>query len=293
MQNSRNLWPVTVSSRMIVESHARNRPCLDHDRQQTILTGLRRRVYHPPVHSSNLGTDSSLDSEGISPFSGQPDVIAYVATVQPKPGIFIDEISYLLVLCTPTSVLLIGVSVSPVIGQDGKAHEEIRMYATDMSVSTDVEMTSVVGTADGRMFMCGSQDGCLYELRYQEKGGWSGKRVHVINHSIGGVQTLLLKLMGKSDGAQVLMTYFGRVDPRIDRVTSVVVDKKRHVLYTLSSSSAISVYRTSGDKAVQHLQTLSNVYITMWTAAERIASAARRHMDSKIHLNGRCGFLHH
>jgi nuclear pore complex protein Nup155 len=97
-------------------------------------------------------------------------------------------------------------------------------------------------------------------LHYQEKEGWFGKRVHVINRSIGGVQTLFPKLMEKSDGAQVLVTYFGRVDPRIDRVTSVVVDKKRHVLYTLSSSSTISVYRKSGDKAVQHLQVLSNVY---------------------------------
>jgi len=163
--------------------------------------GLRRRVCHPPLRSSNLGTDSSLNSEEISSFSDQPDVITYVATVQPKPGVFIDEISHLLVLCTPISVLLIGVSVSPVTGRDGRVHKEIKMYATDMSVSTDVEMTSVVGTADGRIFMCGSQDGCLYELHYQEKEGWFGKRVQLINHSVGGVQTLFPKLMGKSDGA--------------------------------------------------------------------------------------------
>jgi nuclear pore complex protein Nup155 len=222
--------------------------------------GLRRRVCHPPLRSSNLGTDFSFDSEEISSFSGQPDVIAYVATVQPKPGIFIDEISHLLVLCTPTSVLLIGVSVSPVTGQDGGAHKEIRMYATDMSASTDVEMTSVVDTADRRIFMCDSQVGCLYELHYQGKEGWFGKRVQATNNSIGGVQTLFPKLMRKSDGAQVLVTYFGRADPRIDHVTSVVVDKKRHVLYTLSSSSTISAHRKSGDKAVQHLQTPSNVY---------------------------------
>ena len=34
----------------------------------------------------------------------------------------------------------------------------------------------------------------------------------------------------------------------------------RNVFYTLSSTSIISVYRTNGDKAVQHLQTLSNIY---------------------------------
>ena len=150
---------------------------------------------------SNIRTDPP-NSEEISSFSDQPDVITHVATAQPKPGVFIDEISRLLVLCTPISVLLIGVSVSPVTGQDGRVHKEIKMYATDMSVSTDVEMTSVVGTPDGRIFMCGSQDGCLYELHYQEKEGWFGKRVQLINHSVGGVQTLFPKLMGRSDGAQ-------------------------------------------------------------------------------------------
>lgn len=108
---------------------------------------------------------------------------------------------------------MIGVSVSPVTGQDGRVHKDIKMYATDMSVSTDVEMTSVAGTPDGRIFMCGSQDGCLYELHYQEKEGWFGKRVQLINHSVGGVQTFFPKLMGKSDGAQVLMILFGRIDP--------------------------------------------------------------------------------
>ena len=217
-------------------------------------------MHHQPLYSSDLGINSCPHREEISSFSDQPDVITYVATVQPKSGVFIDEISQLLVLCTPISVLLIGVSVSPVTGQDGRAHREVKMYATDMSVSTDVEMTSVVGTADGRIFMCGSQDGCLYELHYQEKEGWFGKRVQLINHSVGGVQTLFPKLLGKSDGARTRMTYFSKVDPLIDRVTSVVVDKKRNVFYTLSSNSTISVYRTNGDKAVQHLQTLSNVY---------------------------------
>ena len=41
--------------------------------------------------------------------------------------------------------------------------------------------------------MCGSQDGCLYELHYQEKEGWFGKRVQLINYSVGGVQTIFQK----------------------------------------------------------------------------------------------------
>lgn len=52
-------------------------------------------------------------------------------------------------------------------------------------------MSSVIGTPDGRIFMCGSQDGNLYELHYQENESWFGKRVQLVNHSVGGVQSLL------------------------------------------------------------------------------------------------------
>jgi nuclear pore complex protein Nup155 len=59
-------------------------------------------------------------------------------------------------------------------------------------------MTSVVGSKDGRIFMCGSQDGNLYELHYQENESWFGKRVQLINHSVGGVQSLLPRFASSS-----------------------------------------------------------------------------------------------
>ena len=65
-----------------------------------------------------------------------------------------------------------------------------------MTVPTDIEMTSVIGTDDGRIFMCGSQDGNLYEFHYQENESWFGKRVQLINHSVGGMQSLFPKFVG-------------------------------------------------------------------------------------------------
>lgn len=76
-------------------------------------------------------------------------------------------------------------------GPDNRFRKEIQFYATDRNVPTDIEMISVVGTRDGRIFMAGAQDGCLYELHYQETESWFGKRVQLINHSVGGVQSLL------------------------------------------------------------------------------------------------------
>lgn len=130
----------------------------------------------------------------LSSFVDQPDVITHVALVKPKIGVFIDEITSLLVICTPVTVLLIGVSTTPVPGPNNQTRKEIKLYATDMSIACDVEMSSVIGTPDGRIFMAGSQDGNLYELHYQEKEGWFGKRVQLINHSVGGVQSLLPRI---------------------------------------------------------------------------------------------------
>ena len=45
-----------------------------------------------------------------------------------------------------------------------------------------------------------------------------------------------------------------------DRIISVVSDISRGCFYTLSGNNTISVYKTSGDKSIQHLQTLSNLY---------------------------------
>lgn len=148
----------------------------------------------------------------ISSFADQPDVISHVAVVKPKPGVFVDEISHLLVICTPVSVLLIGLSSTSVPGPNNRMHKDIKLYATDMSISTDnVEMSNVIGTAEGRIMMSGNQDGNLYELHYQEAESWFGKRVKLINHSIGGVQSLLPRFSSpKSEGEPFLSVPWAR-----------------------------------------------------------------------------------
>jgi nuclear pore complex protein Nup155 len=110
-----------------------------------------------------------------------------VSLVRPKKGLFVEDITHLLVICTPVTVLLLGVSFSGTSRQ----YEQIKLYATDLTLATEVEMKSVIGTEEGRIFMCGSQDGALYEFHYQENDSWFGKRTQLINHSVGGIQSLL------------------------------------------------------------------------------------------------------
>lgn len=129
-------------------------------------------------------------SQELSSYTDQPDVIVHVALVKAKPGVFIDDINYILVICTPVTVLLIGLSVTDVPGPSNRTRKQIDLYDTGMSIACGVEMTDVIGMNDGRVFMVGSQDGHLYELHYQEKEGWFGKRVQLIDHSISGVKNL-------------------------------------------------------------------------------------------------------
>jgi nuclear pore complex protein Nup155 len=136
----------------------------------------------------------------LSSYVDQPDVITRVALVRPKPGVFIDEITHILVICTPITILLIGISSTPAPGRNGRLHNAIQLFATDMSVSIDSEMNSVAGTTDGRIFLTGADDGNLYELHYQESESWFGKRVQLINHSVSGVSSLFPRLTSRSEG---------------------------------------------------------------------------------------------
>ncbi|KAF7306859.1 Nucleoporin [Mycena indigotica] len=182
-----------------------------------------------------------VEGQEISSFVDQPDIITHVALVKPKQGLFIDEINSILVICTPVSVLLIALAASAVPGSKRK---EIKLYATDFTVATDVEMASVAGTGDGRIFMAGAQDGNLYELHYQETESWFGKRVQLINHSVGGVSSLLPRFaMSTTD----------------DRIIAIVSDLSRNCFYTLNGKSNISIYRPDGEKSLQHVQTLTNI----------------------------------
>ena len=118
---------------------------------------------------------------------------------------FIDDISHILVVCTHVSVILLGLSTSQSTGPDNRLHRDLKLYATDMTISTDgVEMSSVVGTNDGRIFMCGVGDGILYELHYQEKEAWFGKRLQLINHSAGGLSSFIPILRSAQSEGQIV-----------------------------------------------------------------------------------------
>lgn len=119
-------------------------------------------------------------------FEDQPDVILHVGLVKAKMDVFIDEIQFLLVLSTSSSLILLGVAVAPSQSPPNATPRlETRLYDTGFSLPSR-EMQSIVGTKDGRIFMCGSEDGYLYELVYRSSEGWFSSKLNLVCHSTTG-----------------------------------------------------------------------------------------------------------
>ncbi|KAG8913822.1 hypothetical protein FRC02_005290, partial [Tulasnella sp. 418] len=193
------------------------------------------------------GTDYVLYDE-------QPNIIQDVALVRAKPGVFIESITHVLVICTPSSVSLLGVSAAP--SQPTSSGEPVRreltLYATDIDVDTDNHtMTSVVGTSDGRIFMCESASGALYELMYQSKETWFSKRASLVNHSIGAAGALIPSILA----------------PRVtEQILKLALDDSRRCLYALTVDGRIVLY---------HLPKSQPTSVTKVSVVDHLAAKAQ------------------
>eukprot|EP00658_Telonema_sp_P-2_P050721 TRINITY_DN3874_c0_g3_i14.p1 TRINITY_DN3874_c0_g3~~TRINITY_DN3874_c0_g3_i14.p1 ORF type:complete len:455 (+),score=107.91 TRINITY_DN3874_c0_g3_i14:55-1419(+) len=168
-------------------------------------------------------------------------IIASVALVRPRPGVFLDPIDWLLVVTTPTDVSVLAVLFENPNGYDGQgtipAKSKLVLQPTAVNVSTDnVMMMCVTGTPEGRIFM-GGRDGCLYELVYAVESNWSGtsRKCRKVNHSASGSASRLGKHVVveamKFLGASLLADrVFGAPN---GRVTDMCYDASRKLLWVL------------------------------------------------------------
>jgi nuclear pore complex protein Nup155 len=89
-------------------------------------------------------------------------VIVSVGIAKPKPGVFGDQVKYVLVVSTPLQIILLAVSID----QPRAGSNSLTLYGTNITVpADDSKMIMTKGTEDGRIFLI-SLDGHLYELDY-------------------------------------------------------------------------------------------------------------------------------
>lgn len=179
-------------------------------------------------------------SRDVAYFDGLSDLIVSVGLVQPKSGVFITDVKYLLVLTTPVEIVVLGVTFgegNKGVGSPTRSttmYEEMQLLNKPIFVlNTDnVPVNVVQGTRDGRIFL-GGKDGCLYEVAYQAESNWFGKRCKRINHSQGLISYMV----------PGFLKIFSEVDP----VTKIVVDDSRQLLYVLTENGAIEAWDIGSD----------------------------------------------
>ncbi|KAI1005151.1 Nucleoporin [Podosphaera aphanis] len=166
-------------------------------------------------------------------FEDQPNSITAVKLVVPRAGVFVAEVTHLLVVATIAEIILIGVN-SRLRTIETKYPEslevrKISLYATRMSLSIRGINVHVIESSKetGRIFFTGKADCSVYELTYQQEEKWFTNRCGKVNHSSSGYSNFVPAIWSaKPQGFIVQMA----------------IDDSRGLLYTLSSESTICTF---------------------------------------------------
>ncbi|UZJ54344.1 hypothetical protein CBS101457_003664 [Exobasidium rhododendri] len=179
-------------------------------------------------------------------------VIQAVGLVRPKTGVFIDSIQHILVVCTNSSITLLGLSVDTRVpanngvtaggtsssyasaaaaasssSSSGKGGKQLKFFVTEMNIQTEgIQMSNICGTDSGRIF-CKGNDGCLYEILYQANEGWFTNKCSLRNVTSPRLSNLVPTfIQGKQK----------------ESLDFVAVDSARNILYTLHKGTEIEIH---------------------------------------------------
>ncbi|KAJ3262349.1 hypothetical protein HK103_002790 [Boothiomyces macroporosus] len=162
-----------------------------------------------------------------------PDqVIIHVSLVKPLPGIFLEQIEYLLVIATPLEITLLGIAFEEK-KKAGRPRGKVKIFRTDLACHADsVNMSSIIGTDQGRIFMRGN-DGQLFELVYQGDDGWLTRKIRKLNKSGSSLAVFIPSIFNwAGSGKKKLM---------LDPIKLIAFDNDRNALYTVTKNNYIEL----------------------------------------------------
>jgi nuclear pore complex protein Nup155 len=197
--------------------------------QMSTSMGLFAEINHAWVTIDNqlyLWDYTNPNAEPVG-FEEHPNPIFSVKLVKPRAKVFIDEVSYLLVVATSTDIFLLAVQCER--GPEG-VHSVV-LYRTDLSVSIKGMIVSAIVGSDktGRIFFADGRDSeDVYELNYQQEERWFHNKCSKTNH------------VSQSLPFSVLAPFYP--SSKAVHVKQMEIDDTRNVLYTLSSNGTIRVF---------------------------------------------------
>ncbi|KAH8780273.1 putative nuclear pore complex protein [Diaporthe sp. PMI_573] len=174
-------------------------------------------------------------------YEESPHTITTLALVRPKGDVFVNTITHILVLATATEMILLGVSATPT----PNGSHTVNLYSTRMTLHKgSLDVSYIVGSADGRIFFGGNNDTDVHELYYQQEEKWFSSRCGKINHTHPGWSSVVPKLPHPST---LLPSPSSLWTPKTNEsLADMVIDDSRKLLYTLSNTSTIRVYQIEG-----------------------------------------------
>ncbi|EPE06390.1 nucleoporin 170 [Ophiostoma piceae UAMH 11346] len=185
------------------------------------------------IDSSLFLWDYTQPNPELIGFEDQPHAITAIGLVPPKPGVFVKNITHVLVVATEVDIILLGVEAAPT----PTGSKSISLYQTKMSIHRGGPNVSfIVGTNSGRIFLGGCSDTDVQEIFYQQEEKWFSNRVGKTNHSHPGWSSVVPSLPGAGIWAQ----------KNSESLVQMVVDNARNLLYTLSNKSTIRTYHIEG-----------------------------------------------
>ncbi|KAL1598868.1 hypothetical protein SLS60_008011 [Paraconiothyrium brasiliense] len=197
--------------------------------QMSVDMGLFAEINHAYVAVDNqlyLWDYTARNPELIG-FEELKDNITCVKLVKPRAKVFVDSISWLLVIATTAEIHLTAVECQS--GPEGVYG--VNLYRTGMSVSVrGINVTAIASSAKtGRIFFGESATEDVWELNYQQEEKWFSNRCSKKNHVTSSVAIPLPSISFGKRAAPV-------------GLSQMIVDDSRNLLYTLSTNSTVKVF---------------------------------------------------
>ena len=204
--------------------------------QVSTMMGLFADIKHAWVSIDNALYlwDYTHSDPPLVGYEEQSNSITAVHLATPRPGVFVPAVTRLLVIATTEEVILIGVALEKLTS----GSFSVSLYETKMFIPIKgLNVNTIQGSAEGRIFFTGTSDYDLYELTYQQEERWFHSRCLKINHTSTRLSNLTPNFIFSS-----------RMPPEI--TLQLVIDNTRHLVYTLSSNSTIRVFHMNAANTI-------------------------------------------
>lgn len=169
-------------------------------------------------------------------FEEQRHTIQAVALLPPKPGVFIETITHVLVIATTNEIIVLGVQTD----KTPAGNTTVSLYQTNMHMALrGQDVRIITGSAAGRVFFGGSGEIDLNELYYEKEERWFWGKCGKINHTNPKWLALIPPVPG-----------FTSLSGVPEFLIDIALDDTRNLIYTLSNKSTIRTYHMDGPTTV-------------------------------------------